>query len=57
MSRLTSILLASTTLAGTGTALAHDGHGLFGSHWHATDALGFVAAAAVVAALAWFRRK
>ncbi len=35
-------------------ALAHDGHGLFGSHWHATDVLGFVAAAGVVALLVWF---
>ena len=31
-------------------ALAHEGHGLQGfSHWHASDALGFVALAAVVA--------
>ncbi len=35
-------------------ALAHDGHGLFGSHWHATDVLGFVAAGGVVALLVWF---
>jgi hypothetical protein len=27
---------------------AHEGHGLWGSHWHATDVLGFV----VVLALA-----
>jgi hypothetical protein len=26
-------------------AQAHDGHGLEGSHWHAWDALGFVAEA------------
>ena len=40
-------------------ALAHEGHGLQAlSHWHASDALGFVALAAVVAA-AWsyFNRK
>ena len=35
-------------------AWAHDGHGLFGSHWHTTDVLGFVAAGAVVGLLAWF---
>jgi hypothetical protein len=29
-------------------AWAHEGHGLWGSHWHATDVLGFV----VVVALA-----
>jgi hypothetical protein len=39
--------------------LAHEGHGLYGSHWHATDVLGFVgvgAAAAVVAAI-WLSKK
>ena len=28
------------------TAWAHEGHGLGSTHWHATDALGFVVAAA-----------
>ena len=36
---------------------AHDGHGLAGSHWHPTDALGFVALLVVVAAVWWARRK
>lgn len=35
-------------------AFAHEGHGLFGSHWHATDVVGFVAAGGVVALLVWF---
>jgi len=34
-------------------ALAHEGHGLFGNHWHTTDALGFVGAAAAVAVAIW----
>jgi hypothetical protein len=40
-------------------ALAHEGHGLQAlSHWHATDALGLVALAAVVAvAWSYFNRK
>jgi hypothetical protein len=38
-------------------AAAHDGHGLFGAHWHATDVWGFVALGAVVAAVVWHRRK
>lgn len=38
-------------------AQAHDGHGLPGAHWHATDVLGFVAVAAVVAAMIWFGRQ
>jgi hypothetical protein len=40
-------------------ALAHEGHGIEGaSHWHATDTVGYIAAAAVaVAAVLWFGRK
>jgi hypothetical protein len=38
-------------------AHAHDGHGLLGTHWHATDALGFVAVAALIAAAIWLGRK
>jgi len=39
-------------------SLAHDGHGLGGSaHWHATDAIGFVIAAALVAVAVYFGKK
>jgi hypothetical protein len=39
-------------------AIAHDGHGLGGStHWHTTDALGFVVAAALVVAAVYFGKK
>ncbi len=34
-------------------AWGHDGHGLSGAHWHASDALGFVAAL-VVGLAAWY---
>ena len=38
-------------------AQAHEGHGIEGaSHYHATDALGFLAALAVMAALWWIGR-
>ena len=37
-------------------AMAHDGHGLGGSHWHATDVGGFVAVAAVIGLAIWFSR-
>ena len=48
--------LALTTLAQT--AFAHDGHGLVSTHhWHATDALGFVVAAALVAVAVYFGKK
>ncbi len=49
-----SLLLASTTAALP--AWAHEGHGMPGfAHWHASDVLGFVAVAAVVAAVIWFK--
>ena len=39
-------------------ALAHEGHGLPGSaHWHATDVVGWIVGAAVVAAAAWWIRR
>jgi hypothetical protein len=38
-------------------AQAHDGHGLLGTHWHSTDALGFVGLAVMVAAAVWLSRK
>jgi hypothetical protein len=50
--------LLATSLAMTAlTTHAHDGHGLFGSHWHATDALGFVGVAALVGVAIWLSRK
>jgi hypothetical protein len=36
------IAAAAALLATTAGALAHDGHGMEGGHWHATDASGFV---------------
>ena len=33
-------------------ALAHEGHGMEGSHWHATDAVGLLLVAGVAVA-AW----
>jgi hypothetical protein len=38
-------------------AFAHEGHGMEGaSHYHATDAWGFFAALAVIAAMWWLGR-
>ncbi len=55
-------LLSRTTALAILTALspllahAHEGHGLGGTHWHATDVLGFVVV--VIAAVAiWAGRK
>ena len=35
---------------------SHDGHGLSGSHWHATDTLGFVVVVAVAVWLLFGRK-
>jgi hypothetical protein len=35
---------------------AHDGHGLQGSHWHASDTFGFVILAAAIGLTLWFAR-
>ncbi len=40
----------------TTTLFAHDGHGAQGSHWHASDAWGFVALGAMVAVAIWLSR-
>jgi len=38
-------------------ALAHDGHGMSGAHWHATDGLGFMVLAAIVGLALWATRR
>lgn len=45
-------LLVSGALPHLG-AWAHEGHGLHGSHWHATDTLGFLAVL-VLGLAAWY---
>jgi hypothetical protein len=52
----------SRTLFGTALllptlALAHEGHGPEGLHWHATDAWGFIVVGALIAAALWFGRR
>ena len=44
-------------LAAPATAVAHDGHGFEGSHWHATDVWGFVGLLALIGAAAWWTRR
>jgi hypothetical protein len=46
-----AIVYSSLLIAAS--AFAHDGHGLPGAHWHASDAWGFVAGVAA-AAIGWF---
>jgi hypothetical protein len=47
--------LALTLLAANGLVLAHEGHGMEGSHWHATDVLGLLVGLGF-AALVWRSR-
>jgi len=44
-------------LTGINSTFAHEGHGLQGSHWHATDLWGFVAIGVVLAIAIWHGRK
>ena len=58
MHRFTIKLIAACALLMGATAVfAHNGHGLAGAHWHPTDALGFVAVAAMIAVAIWLSRK
>ena len=58
MNKLTTQWIAAYASGmGTTAAFAHDGHGLMGVHWHATDAWGFVAVAAMIAVAVWLSRK
>ena len=49
-------LLFTLGLVSPWIALAHDGHGIAGPHWHATDVWGFVTLAVLIAVV-WARRK
>ena len=42
---------------GATAVFAHDGHGLTGMHWHASDAWGFVSLATMIALAIWLSRK
>ncbi len=47
----------TTLMTAAMSASAHDGHGLTGTHWHATDTLGFVLVAVLALAAIWLSRK
>ncbi|HSW19975.1 MAG TPA: hypothetical protein VLJ86_22340 [Ramlibacter sp.] len=40
-------------LAVAAPAFAHDGHGLFGPHWHASDTVGLLLVCGFVALALW----
>jgi hypothetical protein len=57
MTRLLPAALAAPLLTLAASAHAHPGHGLTASwHWHASDAWGFLAVAALAALAIWLSR-
>ncbi len=57
MNTLLRRLPLATGLLLPALALAHEGHGLGGTHWHASDVLGFVVGAVVAGLILWQLRK
>jgi hypothetical protein len=52
ISKTIKYLASHALLLGGASSFAHDGHGLAGTHWHATDVWGFAALVmAVIAAI------
>lgn len=49
-------ILSAGALLLPSLVLAHDGHGLSGLHWHASDTWGFVVVVALAAAAVWISR-
>jgi hypothetical protein len=48
-------LIAAVLLLASGWAAAHEGHGLAGAHWHASDLFGLAFALAAGAGMVWWR--
>jgi hypothetical protein len=47
---------AAMILLATPAAWAHEGHGLAGSHWHASDVFGLLLVGGIAALVYWFSR-
>lgn len=41
---------------GATAVFAHEGHGMDGTHWHATDVWGFIALGGMMVVAIWFAR-
>jgi len=54
--KIARTLITAPALLATGV-FAHDGHGLAGTHWHASDTLGFVVVAVLAVVAVWLSRK
>jgi hypothetical protein len=53
---LPRLAAAAALLASSTVTLAHDGHGLAGSHWHPTDTAGFAVVALLAGLAIWLSR-
>ena len=53
----TKLIAVCACVTWANAGFAHDGHGLGGIHWHATDAWGFVAVAGMSAVAVWLSKK
>jgi hypothetical protein len=53
---LPRLAAAAALLASSTVTLAHDGHGLAGSHWHPTDTAGFAVVALLAGMAIWLSR-
>jgi hypothetical protein len=58
MNKLFTIKLIAiqATIMSSTSIFAHNGHDLQGSHWHASDAFGFIILAAAIVLTLWFGR-
>ena len=54
--QLSRRLACAATALLAGAAAAHEGHGLAGAHWHASDTWGFIVVAALAALAIWLSR-
>ena len=53
--RMNRGLIAAVLLLASGWAAAHEGHGLAGAHWHASDLFGLALALAAGVGMVWWR--
>ncbi len=55
--QILNLMAFGLALVACAPALAHEGHGLAGSHWHVADAWGFAALGLGLAAAVWFSKE
>ena len=56
LSFATKSIAACVLLARANASFGHDGHGMGGIHWHATDTFGLLLVGGLAALALWFSR-